>query len=301
MIIIHLLAKFQSFPLQTVVLHTCTLGETILLYQIVNYVGLNQISDEIQPGFLSTYLVFMSNQAKTYQPRGRLSSSAIRTNRRTLKLFITLFQMSKQICPVRDITMASKRYTIEAMIVEKGMPRTTSKIAKPYQRILLQEAEGTKIQGTIFGEDIAILSNTLKMFQTISNATVNRLDVQHRFVDHPFQLKISARTPIQAKLIDGLTIRTVKFNFTPVADTGIIEDVDNKIDMLFEIHVVGPRKPAGNSMIVDLRIIDQGLVPTNVTLWDQFSDTEVTAISNLPGPFPIVIAYRLKLAAKSGI
>ncbi|KAH7846156.1 hypothetical protein Vadar_010559 [Vaccinium darrowii] len=211
------------------------------------------------------------------------------------------FQMSKHICPVRDITIERKRYTIEAMVVEKGMPRTTSKIAKPYQRIVLQNAEGTRIQGTI-GEDIAILSNTLKMFQTysISNATVDKLDVQHRFVDHCFQLKISARTPIQAKLIDGLTIRTLKFNFTPIADIASIDDVDAKIDMLFAILEVGPRKPAGKSMIADLRIIDQGFVPTTVTLWDQFSDTEATAISNLSGPFPIAIAYRLKLAAKDG-
>ncbi|KAH7860698.1 hypothetical protein Vadar_016943 [Vaccinium darrowii] len=163
--------------------------------------------------------------------------------------------MSKQVCPMKDVTIERKRYTIEAMVVEKSMPQTTSKIAKPYQRIVLQDAEGT-----IFAEDIAILSNTLKMFQTysISNATVDTLDVQHRFVDHCFQLKISARTPIQAKLVDGLTSRTLKFDFTPIADIRAIEDVDTKIDMLFAILEVGPKKPAGNSMVVDLHIIDQG-------------------------------------------
>ncbi|KAH7857925.1 hypothetical protein Vadar_017990 [Vaccinium darrowii] len=100
--------------------------------------------------------------------------------------------MSRHICPVKDITLASKRYTIEVMVVKKGMPQTTFKNAKPYQRILLQDAK-------------------------------------HRFVEHCFQLKISARTPIQARLIDGLTIRTLKFSFTPIADVAAIEDVDAKI------------------------------------------------------------------------
>ncbi|KAH7838677.1 hypothetical protein Vadar_029770 [Vaccinium darrowii] len=140
------------------------------------------------------------------------------------------------------------------------------------------------------------------MFQTyvISNAMVDKLDLQHRFVDHCFQLKISARTPIQARLIDGLTIRTLKFRFTPIADVAAIEDVEAKIDMIFAILEVGPKKPAGKTMVTDLRIIDQGLVPTTVTLWDQFSDTEAAAMSTLPGPFPIAIAYRLKLASKYG-
>jgi len=51
------------------------------------------------------------------------------------------FQVSKHICPLRDVTIEKKRYTIEAMVVEKGMPRTKFKIAKPYQRIVLQDAE----------------------------------------------------------------------------------------------------------------------------------------------------------------
>ncbi|KAH7841792.1 hypothetical protein Vadar_034427 [Vaccinium darrowii] len=178
--------------------------------------------------------------------------------------------MSSHIFPVKDITLATKRYTIQVMVVEKGMPRTTSKNAKPYQRILLQDAKT----------------------YAISNAVVDRLDSQHRFVEHCFQLKISARTPIQARLIDGLTIRTLKFSFTPIADVAAIEDVEAKI--------VGPKKPAGKTMVTDLPIIDQGLVPTNVTLWDQFSDTEAAAMSSLPGPFPIAIAYRLKLASKYG-
>lgn len=61
---------------------------------------------------------------------------------------------------------------------------------------------------------------------------MDNLDAQHRFVDHCFQLKMNARTLIQAKVIDGFTIQSLKFNFTRIADIKATDDVDAKIGKL---------------------------------------------------------------------
>ncbi|KAH7867544.1 hypothetical protein Vadar_034691 [Vaccinium darrowii] len=172
-------------------------------------------------------------------------------------------RMAPPIVSIEDINPSAKCYTIEVIVLEKGMQRTTSKMSRSYQRIVLQDVEGNKIQGTIFGEDITTLENTLRVHSTyaISNASVDKVDIQHRIVAHKFQLIITARTPIEAKQIEGLTIRTLDFNFTTLIDIQNTLDGDQKIDALFAILNVGPCKKVKNSSVVDMRIIDQGLNP----------------------------------------
>ncbi|XP_058210401.1 replication protein A 70 kDa DNA-binding subunit B-like [Rhododendron vialii] len=71
-------------------------------------------------------------------------------------------------------------------------------------------------------------------------------------------------------------------------------------DVLFVILNVGPRKFINHSYVVDVRIIDQSLQPSILSLWDQFSEYEAPAMANLPGTFPVAIDLRLKTSKYYG-
>lgn len=82
------------------------------------------------------------------------------------------------------------------------------------------------MQGIIFEDNIDILAKTLKIYHTyaITNAPVGKLRDNYRFTPKFHQLVINARTPVEEIKIDGLSIRTLQFNFTPIAALSTIDD-----------------------------------------------------------------------------
>ncbi|KAI8551263.1 hypothetical protein RHMOL_Rhmol06G0171900 [Rhododendron molle] len=133
-------------------------------------------------------------------------------------------RMAKNLLPLRNINLDSKNYTVEAIIVEKAMPKKSARTGSEYQRFVLQDIEGTKIQATIFGTNIRTFENTLKLFHTysITNATVNTTSEEFRFLEQRCQLIINSRSPVEEIKIDGLTMRSIKFDFTPIDMLGRI-------------------------------------------------------------------------------
>ncbi|KAH7856635.1 hypothetical protein Vadar_003781 [Vaccinium darrowii] len=110
------------------------------------------------------------------------------------------------------------------------------------------------------------------------------------------KLNLSAKSPIEEIQIDGLTMRSLKYNFSHLAD---LTDV-TETDVLFAILEVGPRHKPKNSWVADIQVIDQSLQPTTITLWDQFSPIEATTMANVPGSFPIAIGLHLRTSAFCG-
>ncbi|XP_058200955.1 replication protein A 70 kDa DNA-binding subunit D-like [Rhododendron vialii] len=127
--------------------------------------------------------------------------------------------MAPNIIPLKDVTLTSKNYTIQAMVIEKNIPRMSRTSSSLYQRIMLQDKEENKIQATIFGYNIRILESSLKLYHTyfITNAGVTATPEIFRVLENKNQLAINARTPVEEMQIDGLTMRTIKYNFTPIA------------------------------------------------------------------------------------
>ncbi|KAG5512700.1 hypothetical protein RHGRI_038883 [Rhododendron griersonianum] len=207
--------------------------------------------------------------------------------------------MAPNILPLKDINLNSKNYTIHAIVLEKNIPKTSSKSSSQYQRLVLQDIEGTKIQAAIFGNNIKILENTLQLYHpySISNAAVITTPKQYRFLEQRCQLIISAHSPVEGKKIGGLTQRSIKFNFTPLADLGQIKVPDPSLDILFTILEVGPCRPANHSCVMDVLVVDQSFQPSIVSLWDKFTEYEAPAMANLPGNFPVVIGHRLKTSS----
>ncbi|KAG5531241.1 hypothetical protein RHGRI_026006 [Rhododendron griersonianum] len=189
-----------------------------------------------------------------------------------------LVPMAPNILPLKDINLNSKNYTIHAIVLEKNMPKTSTKSSSQYQRLVLQDIE-------------------LYHTYSITNAAVTTTLEQFRFLEQKCQLTISARSPVEAKKIDGLTQRSIKFNFTPLADIGQIKDPDPNLDILFAVLEVGPCKPANHSRVTDVLVVDQSLQPTIISLWDQFSDYKAPAMASLRATFPVAIGHRLKTSS----
>ncbi|KAF7143415.1 hypothetical protein RHSIM_Rhsim05G0088200 [Rhododendron simsii] len=155
----------------------------------------------------------------------------------------------------------SKNFTVHVMITEKGLAKSMSSSSSSYQRLLLQDAQGNKMQSIIYGDNIEILANKLKLYHTyaITNAVVTKIRDQFHFLDKMHQLVISAKLPVEEIKIDGFSLRLLQFNFTPFSDLNTIDRTDAKIDVLFAVLNVGPCRKPNSSYIVDLQVIDTRL------------------------------------------
>ncbi|KAG5544391.1 hypothetical protein RHGRI_016969 [Rhododendron griersonianum] len=153
------------------------------------------------------------------------------------------------------------------------------------------DPEENRMQATVFGYDIKVFESSLKLYHTysITNPTVRLTPEMFRFLENKNQLGINARTPVEEIEIDGLTMRTMKYNFTPINSLQQIKEANPRLDVLFVILNVGPRKFINNSYVVDVRKTDQSQQPSVLSLWDHFSEYEAPAMANLPGSFPVVV------------
>ncbi|KAG5537862.1 hypothetical protein RHGRI_025084 [Rhododendron griersonianum] len=210
--------------------------------------------------------------------------------------------MAPNIIPLKDVTLTSRNYTVQAMVIEKNIPRRSKTNSSLYQRIMLQDKEGNKMQATIFGYNVKILESSLNLYRTysITNATVTKTLEIFRFLENKNQLAINGHTPVEEIQIDGLTMRTMQYNFTPISALPQIKQPDPRLDVVFAILNVGPRKYINKSYVVDVRIVDQSLQPSILSLWDQFSEYEAPAMANLPGTFPVAIGLQLKTSKYYG-
>ncbi|KAG5557534.1 hypothetical protein RHGRI_007691 [Rhododendron griersonianum] len=142
-------------------------------------------------------------------------------------------QMAPCILPLSNVNLTTSNYAVQVMVIEKNIPRMSTSSNSQYERIILQDKEGNKMQATIFGYNIRILQNTLKMYHTycITNAAVGQTLEKFRFLENKYQLAINARTPVKEIQIDGLTLRTLRYYFTPISAISQVRVSDAKIGL----------------------------------------------------------------------
>lgn len=65
-----------------------------------------------------------------------------------------------------------------------------------------------------------VLKHTLKIYHTyrISNAVINNTPAQHQVIDNDYQWVLYARTQIEEVKVKPLSIKTLKYNFVPLAN-----------------------------------------------------------------------------------
>ncbi|KAF7152834.1 hypothetical protein RHSIM_Rhsim01G0070500 [Rhododendron simsii] len=214
--------------------------------------------------------------------------------------------MPPNILTLDKIGPLRKNFTVHVMVTEKGLAKLMSSSSSSYQRLLLQDAQVNKMQSIIYGDNIKILANKLKLYHTyaITNAVVTKIREQFYFLDKMHQLVISAKSLVEEIKIDGSSLRSLQFNFTPLIDLSAIERTNAKIGYLYAYHsnlcTTSMLKKPNSSYVVDLRVIDTSMIPTTISLWDQFSEYEAEEFCKIQGPFPVAIGMRLKLSTYYG-
>ncbi|KAG5538290.1 hypothetical protein RHGRI_019025 [Rhododendron griersonianum] len=120
---------------------------------------------------------------------------------------------------IKDVKEGMINWTVQTMVIERGYPRITSR-DQTYQKIILVDSEGTKMQCTIWNADIPVLEDTLELYHSysISNAKVDMTVPEFRICYSPLQWTLSARTPIEEIAGVLYNIKCVKYEYVPLAD-----------------------------------------------------------------------------------
>ncbi|KAE9468011.1 hypothetical protein C3L33_00153, partial [Rhododendron williamsianum] len=125
--------------------------------------------------------------------------------------------MAPNILPLDKLHPQSRNFTIQCMLTEKAIPRQSADSSSHYQRLVFQDAQGNKMQGIIYGDSIEIFAKRLKVYHTpITNAVITRIKERFRFLPNIYQIVVNAKTPVEHIEVDGLSIRTLVYNFTSI-------------------------------------------------------------------------------------
>ncbi|KAG5537195.1 hypothetical protein RHGRI_024583 [Rhododendron griersonianum] len=210
--------------------------------------------------------------------------------------------MADNLLMIKNVKEGMTNWTVQVMVIERGYPRITS-ADQSYQKIIVVDAEGTKMQCTIWNTDIAVLEDTLQLYHNyaISNARVDMTVPDFRIFDSPLQWTLSGRTPIEEIPHIVYDIKCVKYEYVPLRDLGEHIRSNRGFDVLFAMVSVGTKRATkDNHVIQHITIIDESNAPTTLVLWDQYVEQEAEVMGRLEGPFPIVQATRMKVNLYQG-
>ncbi|KAG5534846.1 hypothetical protein RHGRI_022837 [Rhododendron griersonianum] len=105
--------------------------------------------------------------------------------------------MAMQLTPIKNINSSTRNWTAKVKVLEKWSPSQHSPVK--LQKLILADAEGSRVQATIIEDDIEKLEDTLQFYNTylISNAGVKYVSPKYRLDKFEWQWTINARTLIQ--------------------------------------------------------------------------------------------------------
>ncbi|KAL5578975.1 hypothetical protein UlMin_011417 [Ulmus minor] len=215
--------------------------------------------------------------------------------------------MSRQHIPLKDITIGTKGWTAKVIVEAKAMPRSSQRSPVKYQRMILRDSEGTKVQATIFESDIDKFSDVLALYKTyyISNAVVKTILPQHRIAKNDYQWHINSKTVVEEVTEVYSSISLPPYNFVSFSEFSKHINSDAYVDIIgVVIHAYPLREiPTvnGPQRIQELLLVDQQLIPKILTMWDQFIENECAAIVKIIKTKPIIAAYRIRIVSFNGI
>nr|XP_048321705.1 replication protein A 70 kDa DNA-binding subunit B-like [Ziziphus jujuba var. spinosa] len=143
--------------------------------------------------------------------------------------------MVREVKLIKDIQAQQRGWTVKVVVIEKAMPRVSKSSPNKYQRLILADEEGNKIQATIYGGDIHIFRDTLIIGKNyyISNAWVKEIGAQYQIVQNNLQWTINGRTIVEEVTGDSEIIVPAVYNFVPFSR------LHTYIDSLSHVDVIG--------------------------------------------------------------
>ncbi|KAI9186476.1 hypothetical protein LWI28_017648 [Acer negundo] len=209
-------------------------------------------------------------------------------------------KMTKQFKLISDIFPMTKGWTVKVLVAEKTIPRESQHSSIRYQRLILIDSKGTRVQAIIFGADIKLFEDTLtrsKIYH-ISNAYVSPIKPKHRIMENDLQWTINGRTLVKE-------VEDDQASFVSFADLEKYKNCTAQVDIIalaIDIHPVQQLKTKqGASTIQKVVLVNQDLKPMLLTMWDWFVGNEAAQISKFITTKPIIIAQRLKVVSYNGI
>ncbi|KAL2894003.1 Replication protein A 70 kDa DNA-binding subunit B [Bienertia sinuspersici] len=165
----------------------------------------------------------------------------------------------------KNIRPHSRSWTARVQVLEKSFPRTPYHASQKYQRLILVDGQGTRVQATIFDRDIDLFANSLNILghYYISNAMVKPIAEKHRIVNLPYQWIISTRT------LENLI--AAPFSLVPFCELEKHMDSASQVDIIAARIISFPWKTLkSETTFQEVLLIDQELKPIILTLWNEF-------------------------------
>ncbi|KAL5537486.1 hypothetical protein UlMin_042344 [Ulmus minor] len=235
------------------------------------------------------------------------------------------FRMPRQYQLISEINPQSRLWIAKVYVEDKGMPRSSPnspakyqrrddqtmtrspQTPSKYQRLTLVDPTGTKIQATIFPNDIPLFKDTLVVDKSyyISNATVSEIPLKYRSANNMFQWTINKRTLVEPVIEDNEVISIPTPTLIPFSELKEYINSAQSIDVIGIALDMNPIKevhtPYGSQKVQEVILIDQGFTVIILTLWEQFLECESLAIMEKISTNPVILAKKLKVTPYNGL
>lgn len=213
--------------------------------------------------------------------------------------------MDRKLTPIKNITKSTKNWTAKVKVLEKWRPRTAQHSPLKFQKLILADAEGSRVQATIFDENIQKLEGTLEVYNTylISNAEVKFVPPQFRKIDFEWQWQINASTLIQTFDESSSHQDFLNLDFVPFEQFEQHLGEQTAIDILAAVAQVQTPKvlnKPGNPRAQEIIVINQEMKPIILTFWDDFITKEGTQLLQNTDPYPVLIGIQVKVTPYNG-
>ncbi|PON34185.1 Replication factor A protein [Trema orientale] len=165
---------------------------------------------------------------------------------------------------------------------------------------------GTRVQATIFDDDIECLENTLTVFKTynISKAIVTRILPIHRIVDNEYQWTINAKTEVHEVAMEeaiNYAQDPLHFAFVPFSALDQYKHRTAEVDILALAIDIQPPKyvstSSGRSCVQEITLVNEEKIQMLLTVWDALFEEECSKIATKIRSRPILAAKRLRVVS----
>ncbi|KAL6529527.1 hypothetical protein OROGR_015150 [Orobanche gracilis] len=184
---------------------------------------------------------------------------------------------------LEEITPDTKNWTAKVSIVNKTEPRTSSQPASiGFQKLLLADNKGNRVEGMIYRGDIELLKNSLRLHQTylISNAVVRPVKpgFENPLTNNKYQWILGARTAILAIDEDALTSSELAPTFT---QSDRFQDFLGTAAIIMDAHAPRTVTAKGKqNTLHEYAAVDEQLRPFIITLWNDAAPDDVYNLLN---------------------
>ncbi|KAF3944538.1 hypothetical protein CMV_029006 [Castanea mollissima] len=136
-------------------------------------------------------------------------------------LFQALFLQLTIYNSIKDIHPETRNWIVKVLVVEKTMTRTSTQGVIIYQRLILINIEGNRVQVVQFGRGIQLREYTLIQARMyfITHTLVKLMPTRLRLVDHNYQWIINTTAVIEDVLEHEILFHTTNYSFVPFDST----------------------------------------------------------------------------------